>query len=470
VPQGQFQSALSIPVLLYHGEGNNTDTQVELFRDQMQTLKNAGWHTITLSQFESFMKGGTVPDKTFLLTFDDGRTDTYKAADPILHDLGFSGVMFVITGFSLPDNNALPNPFYLSRTELQTMAESGRWELQSHSKEAHRLYTIVTTDVNALPTVATRSGPTATSSPGHFLSNKFVIPDFATGQNRFETDQEFALRVKRDLTIAKQTLETNFKVPVTAFAYPLNDFGQDTINFPGSQAIVSGIVSSLYQFAFYQAFPSEGETFNYSNPEDYMVRRIEPDPMWTGATLLNHIEAGRIKNLPYQSTTFGGEWLSSWGSVFTGSQLSLNATPTETGAASSLQGSHLWKNYTFTVNVSTQKGNEVSLISRRYDGKNFITCDFTTGKLFLEKHVHGNPITVATSPTSSASNTSKKLSMTVDGNTITCNDNSGDPNGTLTATVSDPILQSGGVGLQVWDQALNTAHADISKVDVEPIQ
>src|SRR5688572_19967034 len=77
-----------IPVLLYHGIVRKPDRfnmTMEVFKDQMFALKRAGYRTVTLHDFQSFMRGEMeLPAKSFLLTFDDGRADSYEGAEPIL--------------------------------------------------------------------------------------------------------------------------------------------------------------------------------------------------------------------------------------------------------------------------------------------------------------------------------------------------------------------------------------------------
>ena len=85
------KTAQSIPVLTYHGLPSEGEGSVNFdsFVSQMMALKEAGWKTITLKQFESYIKGEDeqIPDKSFLLTFDDGRKDTYYPVDPVLKNL-----------------------------------------------------------------------------------------------------------------------------------------------------------------------------------------------------------------------------------------------------------------------------------------------------------------------------------------------------------------------------------------------
>ncbi len=120
-------TAASVPVLLYHGEGPATTTMpTGVFVDQMRALKAAGWQTITMEQFQAFMKGDApVPDKSFLLTFDDGRVDTFYSVDPVLKDLGYTGVMFVVTGFSMPNNGDTPMNYPAASRSLSRFAHIG---------------------------------------------------------------------------------------------------------------------------------------------------------------------------------------------------------------------------------------------------------------------------------------------------------------------------------------------------------
>src|SRR5262249_2396162 len=160
-PEGD---ARSIPVLLYHGEGATSNMPTSVFVEQMRALKADGWHTITMQQFDAWERGRLqLPDKSFLLTFDDGRKDTYYQTDPVLRDLGFHAVMFVITGFSMPADNKDSN-FYLNKTELADMAASGRWELESHGNLDHASYLVQST---------TDLSQAASSTQGHYLSDKF---------------------------------------------------------------------------------------------------------------------------------------------------------------------------------------------------------------------------------------------------------------------------------------------------------
>jgi len=102
------ESAVSVPILLYHGviddsEWKPDEVNVKMtdFRDQMFAVKKAGFQTVTLDDLSAFMRGEKkLPKKSFLLTFDDARKDSYYPVDPILNVLDYNAVMFVIAGRS----------------------------------------------------------------------------------------------------------------------------------------------------------------------------------------------------------------------------------------------------------------------------------------------------------------------------------------------------------------------------------
>src|SRR3989344_3931779 len=164
--------AKSIPVLAYHGipdegSGDNPFSSIN-FTDHMLALKKAGWNTVTLAEFHAFIRGEIkLRERSFLLTFDDGRKDSFYPSDPLLKDLGYKAVMFAITKRSLSPNNE-QSPYYLSEYELREMEKSGRWQVESHGRDSHDWYYI---DENA--------------RIGHFFSNLLWL----NGEGRSETVQ-----------------------------------------------------------------------------------------------------------------------------------------------------------------------------------------------------------------------------------------------------------------------------------------
>jgi len=103
-PNGQ-----QVPVLTYHHflseeeikDFNNDDNYAvsdKNFDKQMKYLKDSGYESITLDELYCWkQKKCDIPEKSFVITIDDGLTSSYRYAEKILEKYGFSGVLFTIS-------------------------------------------------------------------------------------------------------------------------------------------------------------------------------------------------------------------------------------------------------------------------------------------------------------------------------------------------------------------------------------
>lgn len=99
------------PVLCYHRVGGPLELGVtrvarSVFARQMRDLARAGWRTLTLAEYAGSTSPYLFPvarlssaDRRFLLTFDDGYASIAEEAFPILAELGFTAITFLITDF-----------------------------------------------------------------------------------------------------------------------------------------------------------------------------------------------------------------------------------------------------------------------------------------------------------------------------------------------------------------------------------
>ena len=133
-----------VPVLMYHRvvptseAGNSISGLVvspETFSAQMKALFDAGWHSITMATLADDMETDTtIPDKTFVITFDDGWYDGYVYAFPIMRKYGFVGTFYVITSRI----NAVD---FLSTQELRTLEAAGN-DIGNHTVSHESLQTM----------------------------------------------------------------------------------------------------------------------------------------------------------------------------------------------------------------------------------------------------------------------------------------------------------------------------------------
>lgn len=133
ITQNLGRISTSVPILMFHyirsvsktddPLGYDLSIEPTLFADYLDRLSEAGYKTITPTQFLT----GKVPTSSIILSFDDGYTDFYQTAYPLLSQRKMTAVSFVISGF-LDDKDGR----YLTRTQVKTLSDAGI-EIGSHT-------------------------------------------------------------------------------------------------------------------------------------------------------------------------------------------------------------------------------------------------------------------------------------------------------------------------------------------------
>ncbi|SNS74143.1 Peptidoglycan/xylan/chitin deacetylase, PgdA/CDA1 family [Noviherbaspirillum humi] len=93
----------SIPILLYHRideSGLSTATPPAVFRQHLSKLRSDGWTALSLDEFAFVTTSGRpAPERSCLITFDDGYETVASAALPILEEFDFRATVFLATRF-----------------------------------------------------------------------------------------------------------------------------------------------------------------------------------------------------------------------------------------------------------------------------------------------------------------------------------------------------------------------------------
>jgi len=192
----------SVPVLMYHvinpppagAPFPGLYVPASEFAAQMQALKSAGWHAVTLDQLEAYWTRGVPlpPGKPIVLTFDNGYQSQFTNALPVLKQLGWPGNEMIQTDFI-----NLTSQGGLTDAQIRGLLASG-WELDTQG--------ITHADLIA-------------ASPSELH------------------DEVFA---------ARQLLRQRYGVPVDWFAYPSGHYNATVISalksagFAGSMTVVPG--------------------------------------------------------------------------------------------------------------------------------------------------------------------------------------------------------------------------------------
>ena len=109
----------------------------------MKYLKENGWQSVSMAELLAWYEGKfTMPEKPFMITFDDGFESTVAYAEPILAKYGFRGVVAVIGSvcekFS-ENGEHYPEASNMSWEDAIQAAERGVLEVQCHTWNMHGL-------------------------------------------------------------------------------------------------------------------------------------------------------------------------------------------------------------------------------------------------------------------------------------------------------------------------------------------
>jgi len=187
-------------ILNYHSitEGLNGDdwaemtTPRDLFNAHMQILSDDGYNVASCREaVDHLVSHGEVPPKTVAITFDDGFTDVYSNALPILKKYNFPATIFVVTDY-------LESPGYMTYAELKEAGKDRLIHLGCHT-----------------------------------LSHKKLT---------FLNEQDF----QKEIRVSKKKLEDATARPISLFAYPFgsfDSFNEKIIEFVRKAGFVGALTS-----------------------------------------------------------------------------------------------------------------------------------------------------------------------------------------------------------------------------------
>jgi len=124
------QKPKAVPILYYHSVMQETGNELRMppdqFEAQMAYLQDKGYQSVSLEQlYQALYKGGSLPEKPFVITFDDGYADNYTTALPILKKHGFTATIFMVSSY-------IDGEGFMSWSQLKELAANG-WEIEGHT-------------------------------------------------------------------------------------------------------------------------------------------------------------------------------------------------------------------------------------------------------------------------------------------------------------------------------------------------
>ncbi|WP_455793462.1 polysaccharide deacetylase family protein [Clostridium butyricum] len=121
---------IGIPVLYYHSVDENAANEVtitpEKLKEQLDYINDNNYVTITMTElYDHIENNKPIPEKSILITFDDGYMNNYTEAFPMLKELNMTATIFCV-------GNSLDGSYYLSEEAIKEMSDYGI-DIESHT-------------------------------------------------------------------------------------------------------------------------------------------------------------------------------------------------------------------------------------------------------------------------------------------------------------------------------------------------
>lgn len=369
--------AKAVPILMYHGvrvKGElGTNTTRKNFIEHMEMLKREGYQTITTDEYYRFREGTFVlPPKPIIITFDDGRKDSYYTVDEVFRKLGFNATLFIATGKSNTND-----PFFLSWDELRAVKSTGRWEFQAHGVHSH--------DEVVIDTQGTK---------GRYLSSRIYDP--RTG---LETVESFEKRILTDYENGIVDIIANLDVDPQYYAVPLNDYGiEQNSNYDKAIDFNILMTKKYFKLAFIEALENNNqvyETFyNYTDTNPYAIKRLEVKNM-SAAELKFALTkyAPSAPDIvfpafdPSENPLYRMQSL--YGDLSTSSKELVLSTSASSTVARALFGDRGWQNYEMTLNIERGDVREASVVLYYTDDDNLLILNWDDYAIDVTERIDG---------------------------------------------------------------------------------
>lgn len=250
---------VTVPVLMYHQirtkvTAKESHVTPKDFEDQIRTLSKNGYHAITIQWLYAFLyQHQPLPKKPILITFDDGYVSNAQYALPVLEKYHFHATIFPIGNRCEIGDKGDCGRFWLNDRQLQGLADSGIFDIGSHTFSMH-------------DHVKTVNGEEA------LLVHK----------KDGETETDFLQRIQKDLEHSLSYLQNITGQKVISLAYPFGEYSDKSIK-------------AIKRTPIKLAFTTEPGIVTYLS-DPYRLPRLTVKGGMSGKQLVEEIQAILKKN------------------------------------------------------------------------------------------------------------------------------------------------------------------------------
>lgn len=209
--QGEPRLTRGVTILCYHHIGSPLDgsetpnvytVPPALLRAHFDLLRKGGFTVISFDDYLQYARGKkSLPEKSVLLTFDDGYQSFVREALPLLREFRYPAVLAVVGSWPIKAPEG-PDKI-LDWNQLREIEASGSVEIVSHSYDLHRYVPI---------TAFGDRGPVATNR------------EYTDG--RPETDEAHREKIRADLRRSQEVFQKELGRKARALAWPYGEYNE----------------------------------------------------------------------------------------------------------------------------------------------------------------------------------------------------------------------------------------------------
>ena len=182
------------------------DMAIDDFIKQLDFFKADGYQTISIKDLQEAAAGKKpLPEQALLLTFDDSYISFYQVVYPLLKLYKYPAVLSVVSSWIEGNPGIYEKKDFMTWSQLKEVSDSGLVTIAAHSDNLHHY-------INA--------NPQGNIEPADFT----FVYDPKSG--KYETDAQFAERIRSDLAQNRATLEKKLGVKPTVLTWPYGAYNQ----------------------------------------------------------------------------------------------------------------------------------------------------------------------------------------------------------------------------------------------------
>jgi biofilm PGA synthesis lipoprotein PgaB len=190
-----------VAILCYHEIDKPADTYAideSKFKAHLDYLKDNGYHFVSLDEYIAYTKGTLkLPDKSVMITFDDGYLSFYTKVYPLLQKYQIPAMLAIVTSWTDGEGKPTDIGDLASWDNLREMESSGLVTIVSHSHALHK-----NQEINP-------QGDLSSIAESHLYVN-----------NRYETENEYETRLNNDFREGQKIFEEKLGHKARAIVWP----------------------------------------------------------------------------------------------------------------------------------------------------------------------------------------------------------------------------------------------------------